>query len=268
MKLVKWALLGLIVASMTGCTGIWQTNPAFSLTSAQTRAQWERMEANPGKLERPLVLLGGWRQPPPVIWALSSRLQKLTGADESQVLAVSHLFGGSIDEIARSVSRQIDEKWPSDEPNETIEVDIVGFSMGGIVARAAARRLGPGKNAKRVKIRRLFTISAPHKGAKAAWMAYLDPAAHEMRANSRLMSQLNAELKNADFELVCYAHLNDVVVGATNTAPDGMQPIWLPGTLLASHFTAISDKRILADIACRLRGEEPLAEPGPPPPRD
>lgn len=268
MNLVKWAILSLIVASSTGCAGIWQTNPAFSLTSAQATAEWERMEANPAELERPLVLLGGWRQPPPVLWTLSSRMQKLTGADESQVLAISYLFGGSIEEIAQSISRQIDEKWPGDRANETIEVDIVGFSMGGIVARLAAKRLGPGRGAKRVKINRLFTISSPHKGAKSAWMAALDPAAYQMRAGSRLMRSLDGELKNGDFELVCYAHLNDLVVGATNTAPDGMQPIWLPGTLVASHFTSVSDKRILVDIARRLRGEEPFAQPGPPPPRD
>jgi hypothetical protein len=68
--------------------------------------------------------------------------------------------------------------------------------------------------------------------------------------------------------MYCYARLNDVIVGATNTAPEGAEPFWVSGSHLLSHIRGRSDPRIIADIARRLRGESGLAVRGTAPPRD
>jgi hypothetical protein len=67
---------------------------------------------------------------------------------------------------------------------------------------------------------------------------------------------------------VCYAHTHDVIVGATNTAPPGMDPIWTDGTLAWSHFAVVHNPIFIADTARRLRGDTPLLHTSGPPPRD
>ena len=85
---------------------------------------------------------------------------------------------------------------------------------------------------------------------------------------NELQWRLDDALPGAGYELVCYAHTNDAIVGARNTAPPGVEPIWTQGTLVFSHSTARFDRRILADIALRLRGEKPLSLRGSVPPGD
>jgi hypothetical protein len=60
--------------------------------------------------------------------------------------------------------------------------------------------------------------------------------------------------------------LGDIIVGAPNAAPEGLTPRWLPGEPLQdSHIGAMLDKRIIADVARRLRGEQPLTSDPPQP---
>jgi hypothetical protein len=47
-----------------------------------------------------------------------------------------------------------------------------------------------------------------------------------------------------------------------------MEPYWLPGSSTLSHIRGRNDPRIFADIARRLRGEEPIATRPSPPPMD
>jgi hypothetical protein len=48
---------------------------------------------------------------------------------------------------------------------------------------------------------------------------------------------------------------------ASHAAPPGANPFWLPNPpLKMAHLGAIMDIRILADIARRLRGEEPFTQ--------
>jgi hypothetical protein len=62
------------------------------------------------------------------------------------------------------------------------------------------------------------------------------------------------------------------MVGATRTAPTGMEPLWVdpvrPFPRVLSHFASVYDERIIADLSRRLRAEEPLALRGSTPPRD
>jgi hypothetical protein len=147
-----------------------------------------------------------------------------------------------------------------------MEVDVVGVSMGGLVARAAAsdwvaRRSAAGS--RRVRIARLFTLATPHKGATLANRICPDGTARDMRPGCDFLSRLNAE--PPEHELICYARLRDWWVGATNTAPPGREPMWVDAPALLSHQLVTHDPVIRTDVARRLRGEEPLGRPSHPP---
>ena len=83
-----------------------------------------------------------------------------------------------------------------------------------------------------------------------------------MRTESEFLETLNAE--EPDYEIVPYARLGDEVVGASNAAPPGRNPWWVSRSWFFAHAGS-TDMRILADIARRLRGEEPFAIDPPAP---
>lgn len=241
-------------------------NPDFAITDVQARREAFRMRRQPTGLRRPVVVLDGYHQPAPLSAGLiASRLAGLTGADRRHVLAISYPLAFRLNGLAEHVVRRVLARWPSDTPDRTVEVDVVAFSMGGLIAREAAMD-GPGRP--RLNIVRLFTIATPHRGARVTTWLAPDAAARAMRPGSPYLARLDAALGDAKYELICYARLNDLVVGACQAAPPGMVPLWLPGPLVRSHVGARHDLRILVDIARRLRGEAPLARPGAPPPHN
>jgi pimeloyl-ACP methyl ester carboxylesterase len=246
-------------------------NPHFTITPETYETEVAHLESSPRPLPRPLIILDAWHHPPASAGGLRRRLLRLTGADDDATLAISFTVLFSIDAAARRTVNRIEERWPSDNPHETSEVDIVGYSMGGIVARYAADLwddLPPdSRPAKRLNIRNLYTIASPHRGARLARWIFPDRAAWSMRPGSNLLARLDAARAERErYNLICYTQLHDITVGATNTAPPGELPLWLPATGLFSHQTVRTNRHILLDIALRLRGEEPIATPGDPPP--
>jgi hypothetical protein len=109
--------------------------------------------------------------------------------------------------------------------------------MGGLVVRHAARHRDDG--GKQLNVRRLFTISTPHRGARMAGLPTLDHRAVAMRHGSEFLAGLDEALSRAPYELYTYARLGE---------PFGL-----------AHIGAPHDPRIMADILRRLRGQEPLA---------
>lgn len=231
-------------------------------------AEWERMWGSPKGLTRPLVMFSGWRAMGFPVKALGGRLAELAGADAREVLSISFVLCHNFESACRRAVAKVEERWPSGDAEQTVEVDVVGVSMGGIVARAAASammgRLNHGT--KRLRIGRLFTMASPHRGATLAQLAKglcPDGTSRDMRPGCDFLCRLNAEA--SEHELVCYARLRDWWVGATNTAPPGQEPIWVDAPALTSHQLVTQDPLIRTDIARRLRGEEPLGRPSKPP---
>lgn len=251
-------------------------NRLFPVTEGLIASERMRMSARPVSLERPLVVLAGYRTGLHQPEGLRRRLAQLISAGDPEgrrTLAIAYAGVGDIHAAARRVVERIEEAFPSDDPHRTTEVDVVGVSMGGLVARYAA--MGPPARpesfdeppTKRLHIARLFTIATPHRGARAAEIVTPDQAARDMRPGSPFLQRLDEALPGIDFELIAYARTNDALVGEENTAPPGVEPIWAPGPALFSHFTAAQDWSIAVDIARRLRGEWPLGFAGSAPPR-
>jgi pimeloyl-ACP methyl ester carboxylesterase len=261
----------LALAPLSACLGPPSSdNRLFPVSESLAESERRRMRAAPVAFERPLIVLAGYRTGLHQPEGLRRRLATLVAGDdaEAMTMALSYEDLGDIPAAARRVVRTVDRMFPSDDPDRTIEVDIVGVSMGGLVARYAAlevpdraERAGEPPT-RRLRIRRLFTIATPHRGARAADVIAPDQAARDMRAGSTLLQRLDEGLRNADYELIAYARTRDAIVGEENTAPPGVNPIWVSGPDLLSHATASRDWSITIDIARRLRGEWPLGFAG------
>ncbi len=240
-------------------------NPLFHSPVGGVRAEFRRMAQAPVGLSRPLVVLAGWRAP---VWPslfLAQHLGRLIGDTSRRTVAMAFTFATSFEQAVPRVAAMVDRLWPSASETETIEVDVVGISMGGLIARAAAI---PAKGRKRVRIKHLFTLGTPHRGARIAPYVPLDRMVHGMRAGSEFLKQLDDHLPQAGYDRRCYARLRDSWVGAANAAPHGRHPFWKSGPPLLSHQTIAGDSLIRADIARCLRGESPLAVGASAPPRN
>lgn len=261
------AALALLIATggiaAAACIHLPAHNPTYPATKAEIRAELDRMRAQPTGLERPVLVLSGWRSPPGTAAFIAGRIEALTGAADEQVAVMSYPLASDITPLGDRVVAFVDEHWPSDDPAGTTEVDVVAISMGGLVARWAASDRGEGS--RRLRINTLYTLATPHRGAALAEHIRIDAAARQMHAGSDFLQHLDEALARDGYEVVPYAVLRDGWVGATNTAPPGMDPIWVRGRLILSHHLIALDERIAADLALRLRGAPPLASPSTPP---
>lgn len=256
-------LIAMVFLFTTGC-GITQPfNLSFPIETTEARDALDEMEESPQRLQRPVIVLSGFMGPGWLAQSLSRTLQST--ADEGQFETASFLFKSTFDDCRDHVIDVVDKAWPNDNPatntDETIEVDVIAISMGGVVARYAAMPLvdAQGKTRRRLKIARLFTISSPHRGAKMASLPSFDSKQINMRPGSRFIAELNDAWAAQDYTLFAYVRIGDTVVGQENAAPPGEMPWWVSNKFLeGAHLGAHRDERILADIARRLRGEEPF----------
>jgi hypothetical protein len=255
----------LMPAVSCGCYSHRRANPSFTISREQARVALRMMQDDPRSLKRPLVILGGFAD----LGFGSARATSLCRRvfNDDRVLVVNFIGCTSFAQCRAKVIRAVNAAFPPDDQNATAEVDIIGLSMGGLVARVAADLDVPGEP--RLRIARLFTVSSPLRGAKLARYPLVLTSMHrDLREGSRLIARLNAS--PPAYPIYAYTHLHDPIVGEELAAPAGERPWWLDGPpLLDSHYGAMNDERILADIARRLRGEEPFAQepraPLPPP---
>ena len=259
-----------VIAIAAGCAAP-RVNPSFDVSTRDARAAMRAMREDRVPLARPLVILGGFSDPGFAAAKVRGAMRQcFARADERRVIAVNFPWTGSFDECRRRVTRAVDAAFPTHDPEQTAEVDVIGISMGGLVARVAAEDAPPGE--RRLRVARLFTIASPLRGARLAARhpIALTSMHRDMRAGSPLLARLNA--RAPEYPVVSYTRLNDSIVGEAYAAPAGQGVWWLDnGPLEHAHWAAIHDPRILADIARRLRGEAPLTTDPPAPlpaPRD
>ena len=232
-------------------------NPSFPVTFSQAGKAVDQMRADPKPLSRPLVIIGGFGDlniSPPLFKNFFQTISR-----DSRIITVSVCFCQSFNECRQKVIEQIHKAIPSTDPDFTAEVDVIGASLGGLVARYSAAPSDDPVHPRRLKIARLFSISSPHSGATLANLIAITAYHRDLRPNSPLLQRLAEQDADATYELFPYVRLHDELVGAKNAAPPGVDPFWLPTPpLTLAHLGAIIDTRILADIARRLRGEEPF----------
>lgn len=267
---LRLALLALLTAALTGCAAR-PVNPAFSVSSCDAKKAIDTIQQAPTPLDRPVIACAGWADPGFASGHVTRQLRKAFANADDQTLAVNFVGRYRFDTCRDKLIAAVDAAFPSDDPIWTTEVDVVAFSMGGLVARHAAAPpradAHPTPTSKRrLKIRRLLTISTPHRGATLARLPAFEPRILSMRAGSPLLEHLDAAWPTRGYDFTAYTRLKDPIVGSSNTAPLGITPYWVaPPPFARSHQEAYRDPRIVADILRRLRGETPLTAPHPAP---
>jgi hypothetical protein len=256
-------LFVLFAGFLEGCaTG--PVNPSFPVTATQANQAIAQMRRAPLPLRRPLVIVGGFLDPnlsPPWYAHFFGEL-----ADGQTIIPVSVGYCTSFEQCRQRVIDAVDRALPSADPLWTSEVDVVGASLGGLVARYAAAPPDDPDHPRRLKIARLFSISSPHSGARLALTIAPSDYIRQMRPGSPFLQTLAKSDAAAGYEIYPYVHLDDEVVGDRYAAPPGRNVYWLANdVMLPPHVSAMIDARILADIARRLRGQTPftLAPPAP-----
>jgi pimeloyl-ACP methyl ester carboxylesterase len=232
------------------------TNPSFSVTHAQARADIAQMQQDPKPLDRPVVIIGGFLDP-----NFSSQEVNLlrSVSRDPAIVKVSLFTCCSFDSCRRRIIDEVDKALPSTDPEWTAEVDVIGNSLGGLAARYAAAPSNDPAHPRRLRIARLFTISSPLRGARLAQFIALTQFHRDMIPGSPFLQSLARSDAFSTYTTVSYVHLDDNTVGSENAALPGSRAYWLTDAFwVPPHLGAMFDPRILADIARRLRDEDPL----------
>jgi hypothetical protein len=256
------------IALLSSCAAEQPINPTFSVNEADAEQSLADMAANPKRLKRPLIVLSGIYDPGLGAKGVADAIKEVV-APNSDIITLHFVGARTFDQCASRLVDTIEKRFPGSDADWTMEVDVIACSMGGLVARYAAMSLDEdqatgARSRKRLRIARLFTISTPHRGAKLAHGKSFDRRVADMSTDSAFIERLNAH--SCSYEIVPYVRLNDEIVGSHNAAPPGHVPIWVcNGPFKVSHMEANDDQRILADIARRLRYEQPFSQhPGSP----
>ncbi|MEM7229819.1 MAG: hypothetical protein AAF432_13490 [Planctomycetota bacterium] len=248
--------------TLVGCGSEQIVNPSFPITTDDARSEMRLMQDNRVQFERPVVVLGGIHDPG-VAAPHIARVIRRTGTEDSRVISISFLTTWTFDQCRNRVIKVLDREFGENGEPFTGEVDVVGMSMGGLVGRYSAI---PRDDGRRIRIRRMCTISSPHRGAKLAWLGFFDPRAHDMKPGSPFMVALDDALLNDPYEIVPYVRLTDWIVGEQYASPHNQTVYWLSTPFLeGAHVAAHRDPRILGDICRRLRGETPFTVDPPTP---
>ena len=249
--------LFVLATTLTGCASD-PVNPSFPTQLDAAKDDLKRIEASPQPLDRPLVVISGFLDPGISSSWLKAEFSALT--TDRRIVAVDLFDCGTLQECREKIVKAVDKSFSNDSKEATLEVDVIGVSLGGLAARYAS---GPTGQGKKLKIARLFTISSPLRGAKLAEdLPLLIPFQAELRPGSPEMTALN-RWKEA-YPTYSYICLGDDVIGDQNAAVAGRTAWWLTKAPMADvHGGAFYDARILADITRRLRHEPALATDPP-----
>jgi triacylglycerol lipase len=148
-----------------------------------------------------------------------------------------------LERLAQQVADYVDQTF---EPKQAI--DLVGFSMGGIISRYYVQRLGGIQ-----RVQRFITISSPHQGTLTAY-ARINSGGNQMQPKSAFLTQLNqdvAQLERLNFTSI-WTPLDLMIVPARSSQlPVGKEKKIAVG----GHAWMVTDSRSLRAVA------EALLEP-------
>jgi hypothetical protein len=224
-----------------------RANGSIGEELARARADLRRMADDPRPIVRDVFVVPGYRAHDSLGEHLARALRACV-TEPRRVVSKGHQKCATFECSMDVCRRAIDEAFGAGA-----ELDFVGVSMGGLLGRALAEPEHGGLN-----IRRLFTISTPHRGANLANLVAPDLAAKDMIPGSDRLHWLDERLERSPYAMRCYARTRDWWVGSENTAPTGRSAIVLRSPIhTLSHLLVTRDPRIVADIARHLRDEEP-----------
>ncbi len=139
--------------------------------------------------------------------------------------------------LAKQLDNFIDKKF-----SLTQKLDVVAFSMGGLISRYYIQRLGGIK-----RVQRLVTISTPHYGT---WTSCLcnRPACIQLRPKSQFLQQLNSDislLKKINFTSI-WSPFDFIILPAQSSLIPVGDNISVPVFL---HSSIVKDNNIIQEIS-------------------
>ena len=145
-----------------------------------------------------------------------------------------------IDALAGNLLEEIDKHIPRHQ-----SFSMIGFSMGGLVARHYLQQLGGAK-----RCQRLITISSPHRGTLTAWL-HPSKGAQQMRPGSSFLNDLAAtESELGEIPLFSYRTPLDPMILPSQSSD------WQRATNLSFnvflHPMMPRSKVVIADVLHRL----------------
>lgn len=256
-------LLGLCTHLLGSCH-MGSDNPGFSVEVDEAKSLLAQQEQEQPSLVRPLLLLSGYTDPGIAPEYLVTQFSNIFAED--RMIGMNFYTTLTMDDCRDRVIEKTNQAFPSSDPNQTVVVDVIAHSMGGLISRYSAMDI-PGKC--RLRIARLFTITTPHQGALISIPPSLDPRVEDMRAGSNFLQTLDSAFPERDYELICYTRLGDTIVAPRAAAPPDYPLWWVPNIpFTAAHLNAPSDPRILLDMVLRLQNQKPVTiDPAPPLPK-
>lgn len=146
-----------------------------------------------------------------------------------------------IEPLAENLRQEIESQIPHGQ-----SFSLVGFSMGGLVARHYLQQLDGAK-----RCERLITISSPHQGTLTAWL-HPSKGAQQMRPGSGFLKELAAtESRLGEFPVISYRTPFDLMILPSRSSE------WQRATNLSFavflHPLMPSAKSVIADLTKRLR---------------
>lgn len=250
------AIVGRTIARLTEylstSLGAEQINPAFHPTHAQAHEALRLLASDPQPVPRPLVIIGGYIDAIRIVGFVDSLLRP-TVRDTPIIpvtIGVCHSFADARRRTIEIVEAALQQQNPT--------VDVVGLSLGGIVAVDARANCSGVLPDRRLNVQRLFAIGSPFTGVQLADFIPLTPYLRSMRPDSPFIERIAAS--SATMDVVAYGHRFDDVVGIEHCAPSGRTVNWLAdNSWFWAHIASLLDVRIVADIALRLHGKVPIS---------
>lgn len=152
-----------------------------------------------------------------------------------------------LDRLAQQVADYVDKNFELEQA-----IDLIGFSMGGIISRYYVQRLG-GID----RVQRFITISSPHQGTLTAY-GRSNPGCIQMKPHSAFLNNLNqdvAQLERLNFTsiwtpldlMILPANSSHLPIGKERKIPVG------------GHAWMVTDSRVLQAVAEALL--EPIRNP-------
>ncbi|MDI3419753.1 alpha/beta fold hydrolase [Streptomyces sp. B-S-A12] len=192
-------------------SGIRQEQPSPAQAPAPAPAPRERMQ--PVRLpsataERPVVLLHGFIDNRSVFVLLRRALAKegrqhLTSLNYSpltcDIRGAAERLGRHVEEICARTGQPV--------------VDIVGHSLGGLIARYYVQRLGGD-----IRVRTLVTLGSPHGGTRVVPLMSAHPIVRQMRPGSDVIEELREPAPHSRTRFVCFWSDLDTVMSPPETA--------------------------------------------------
>ena len=145
-----------------------------------------------------------------------------------------------IESLAESLRQEIESQIPHQQ-----SFTLIGFSMGGLIARHYLQQLDGAK-----RCDRLITISSPHQGTLTAWL-HPSKGAKQMRPGSGFLKDLAAtESRLGEIPVISYRTPFDLMILPSRSS-EWQRANNLSFTVLL-HPMMPSAKSVIADITKRL----------------